>query len=94
MQARKEVAASREAAAAQPPRPVYPSRVDKDWRPANAPPPFRVDAQPAPDIAWVAWVGAAVSPEMAPARPYYLRAPDAKLPADPLPKASLPTPAS
>jgi hypothetical protein len=39
MQARKEVAASREAAAAQPPRQVYPSHVDKDWRPANAPPP-------------------------------------------------------
>jgi tRNA threonylcarbamoyladenosine biosynthesis protein TsaB len=26
----------------------------------------------------VAWLGAAVSPESAPARPYYLRAPDAK----------------
>ena len=46
--------------------------------PAEAPPPFRIDPQPAPDIAWVAWLGAAVSPEMAPARPYYLRAPDAK----------------
>lgn len=46
--------------------------------PADAPPPFKVDAQPAPDIAWVAWLGAAVSPESAPARPYYLRAPDAK----------------
>jgi tRNA threonylcarbamoyladenosine biosynthesis protein TsaB len=53
--------------------------------PAEAPPPFRVDAQPAPDIAWVAWLGAAVSPEMAPARPLYLRAPDAKPPTkDPL----------
>jgi tRNA threonylcarbamoyladenosine biosynthesis protein TsaB len=53
--------------------------------PAEAPPPFRVDAQPAPDIAWVAWLGAAVSPEMAPARPFYLRAPDAKPPKkDPL----------
>jgi tRNA threonylcarbamoyladenosine biosynthesis protein TsaB len=48
--------------------------------PADAPPPFRVDAQPAPDIAWVAWLGAAVSPNAAPARPFYLRAPDAKLP--------------
>ena len=46
--------------------------------PADAPPPFRVDAQAAPDIAWVAWLGAAVSPDMAPARPFYLRAPDAK----------------
>jgi tRNA threonylcarbamoyladenosine biosynthesis protein TsaB len=70
------------------------ARILADRWPALAPPPVRVDAQPAPDIAWVAWVGAAVSPEMAPARPYYLRAPDAKLPADPLPKASLPTPAS
>jgi tRNA threonylcarbamoyladenosine biosynthesis protein TsaB len=46
--------------------------------PAHAAPPVRVDAQAAPDIAWVAWLGAAVSPESAPARPYYLRAPDAK----------------
>jgi tRNA threonylcarbamoyladenosine biosynthesis protein TsaB len=46
--------------------------------PADAPPPFAIDPRPAPDIGWVAWLGAAVSPEMAPARPYYLRAPDAK----------------
>jgi tRNA threonylcarbamoyladenosine biosynthesis protein TsaB len=46
--------------------------------PAEAPPPFKVDANAAPDIAWVAWVGAAVRPDTAPARPYYLRAPDAK----------------
>jgi tRNA threonylcarbamoyladenosine biosynthesis protein TsaB len=52
------------------------------WRP-QAPPPFKVDQQPAPDIAWVAWIGAAVSPESAPARPYYLRAPDAKPPSNP-----------
>ena len=45
--------------------------------PADAPP-MRVIQQPAPDINWVAWVGAAVSPDNAPARPYYLRAPDAK----------------
>jgi tRNA threonylcarbamoyladenosine biosynthesis protein TsaB len=63
-----------------------------DRWPADAPPPFRVDAQPAPDIAWVAWVGAAVSPDSAPARPYYLRAPDAKLPGPPGPKASPPAP--
>ena len=50
--------------------------------------PFSVDAQPAPDIAWVAWLGAAVSPDTAPARPFYLRAPDAKLPNDPLQRAS------
>jgi tRNA threonylcarbamoyladenosine biosynthesis protein TsaB len=52
--------------------------------PADAPAPFKVDPQPAPDIAWVAWVGAAVSPENAPARPYYLRAPDAKPSVSPL----------
>jgi len=38
--------------------------------------PFKVDAAPAPDITWVAWLGAAVSPNTAPARPFYLRAPD------------------
>jgi tRNA threonylcarbamoyladenosine biosynthesis protein TsaB len=49
-----------------------------DRWPAHALPPFKVDPQPAPDIAWVAWLGAAVSPNTAPARPFYLRAPDAK----------------
>lgn len=53
-----------------------------DRWPANAPAPFRVDGAAAPDIAWVAWLGAAVNPENAPARPYYLRAPDAKPPKD------------
>jgi tRNA threonylcarbamoyladenosine biosynthesis protein TsaB len=52
--------------------------------PADAPPPFQIDQQAAPDITWVAWMGAAVDPERAPARPYYLRAPDAKPPKDPL----------
>jgi tRNA threonylcarbamoyladenosine biosynthesis protein TsaB len=47
------------------------------WK-ADAPPPFKVESQPAPDIAWVAWLGAAASPNSAPARPFYLRAPDAK----------------
>jgi tRNA threonylcarbamoyladenosine biosynthesis protein TsaB len=55
-----------------------------DRWPADAPAPFKVDAQPAPDIAWVGWLGAAVSPDTAPARPFYLRAPDAK------PAAALP----
>lgn len=62
-----------------------------DRWPAHAAPPFKVDPQPAPDISWVAWVGAAVSPETAPARPYYLRAPDAKPPKNPLHDASRPT---
>ena len=61
-----------------------------DRWPTDALPPFRVDAQPAPDIVWVAWLGAAVNPDTAPARPYYLRAPDAKLPKDRLQKASQP----
>jgi len=59
--------------------------------PAEALPPFKVDAQSAPDIAWVAWLGAAVTADTAPARPFYLRAPDAKIPKDPLPKASQPS---
>jgi tRNA threonylcarbamoyladenosine biosynthesis protein TsaB len=67
------------------------SMLAERWK-ADAPPPFKVDAQPAPDIAWVAWLGAAVSPDTAPARPFYLRAPDAKPPNDPLQKASQPSP--
>ncbi len=61
-----------------------------DRWPTDALPPFRVDAQPAPDIEWVAWLGAAVNPDTAPARPYYLRAPDAKLPKDRLQQTSQP----
>ena len=68
------------------------ARIVADRWPADAPPPFKVEAQAAPDIAWVAWLGAAVSPNTAPARPFYLRAPDAKPPKDPLPKASQPSP--
>ena len=49
-----------------------------DRWPKDAPQPVQVDAQAAPDISWVAWLGAAVSPDTAPARPLYLRAPDAK----------------
>jgi len=62
-----------------------------DRWPAHAAPPFKVDAQPAPDIAWVAWLGAAVSPNAAPARPFYLRAPDAKPTKDPLQKTAPPS---
>ena len=58
------------------------------WHPEA--PPFKVDAQPAPDITWVAWLGAAVSPDTAPARPYYLRAPDAKPPKNLLQQTSQP----
>jgi tRNA threonylcarbamoyladenosine biosynthesis protein TsaB len=59
--------------------------------PAHAAPPFKVDSQPAPDIAWVAWLGAAINPESAPARPYYLREPDAKPAKDMALTASQPT---
>jgi tRNA threonylcarbamoyladenosine biosynthesis protein TsaB len=51
--------------------------------PIDAPQPVAIDEQAAPDIAWVAWLGAAVDPQTALARPFYLRAPDAK------PQASL-----
>jgi tRNA threonylcarbamoyladenosine biosynthesis protein TsaB len=67
------------------------ARLLADRWPSDALPPFAVDAQAAPDIAWVAWLGAAASPDHAPARPFYLRAPDAKLPKEALPKASQPT---
>jgi tRNA threonylcarbamoyladenosine biosynthesis protein TsaB len=66
------------------------ARLLADRWPKDARPPFRVDPLAAPDITWVAWLGAAVNPETAPARPYYLRAPDAKPPKDMLPKAAQP----
>lgn len=52
--------------------------------PEDAPPPVLVREAPAPDIAWVGWLGAAVSVGSAPARPFYLRAPDAKPQSSPL----------
>jgi tRNA threonylcarbamoyladenosine biosynthesis protein TsaB len=58
--------------------------------PSQAAAPFRVDMQTAPDIAWVGWLGAAVSPGTAPARPFYLRAPDAKPPKEQLARATPP----
>jgi tRNA threonylcarbamoyladenosine biosynthesis protein TsaB len=68
------------------------AKILSDRWPAQALPPFKVDPQPAPDIAWVAWLGAAVSPDAAPARPFYLRAPDAKPSLkDPLPRAVQPS---
>jgi tRNA threonylcarbamoyladenosine biosynthesis protein TsaB len=66
------------------------ARILAERWPADAPPPVKVDPQPAPDIAWVAWIGAAVDPDVALARPFYLRAPDAKPPKDPMPQASQP----
>jgi tRNA threonylcarbamoyladenosine biosynthesis protein TsaB len=49
----------------------------ENW-PLHAVPQFKAEPQAAPDIAWVGWLGAAVIPNTAPARPFYLRAPDAK----------------
>ena len=57
--------------------------------PADAPP-VQVDAQPAPEISWLAWLGVAVDPETALARPYYLRAPDAKPQLGAVPHAEAP----
>jgi tRNA threonylcarbamoyladenosine biosynthesis protein TsaB len=54
------------------------AKILADRWPADAPPPFKVEPLTAPDITWVAWLGAAVNPDTAPARPFYLRAPDAK----------------
>jgi len=67
------------------------ARILADRWPPDAPPPFKVDALPAPNIAWVGWLGAAVSPDTAPARPFYLREPDAKPSRDLLHKAAQPT---
>jgi tRNA threonylcarbamoyladenosine biosynthesis protein TsaB len=52
--------------------------------PAGVVQPVQVDTQPAPDIAWVAWLGAAADPDKAHARPLYLRPPDAKPQVSPL----------
>jgi tRNA threonylcarbamoyladenosine biosynthesis protein TsaB len=56
--------------------------------PKEAAPPVKVDQQAAPDIGWVAWLAAAVDPGVATPRPFYLRAPDAKPPADRLAHAT------
>jgi tRNA threonylcarbamoyladenosine biosynthesis protein TsaB len=64
------------------------ARILADRWPARALLPVQVDNQPAPDITWVAWLGAAVNPDTAPPRPYYLRPPDAKPQIDPLRKSA------
>ena len=86
-----EPASSRDAARFSAPHLVgNAARILADRWPADAAPPFKIDQQAAPDIAWVAWLGAAVDPESSPARPYYLRAPDAKPPKDLLSGAAQP----
>lgn len=54
------------------------ARLLADRWPSNVPAPALVDPKPGPDIAWVAWLGAATGPDSAPAKPFYLRPPDAK----------------
>jgi tRNA threonylcarbamoyladenosine biosynthesis protein TsaB len=59
------------------------AKILADRWPEDAPQPIAVEMQPAPDITWVAWLGVAADPDVAPARPFYLRAPDAKPAATP-----------
>lgn len=60
-----------------------------DRWPSDVASPVLADMKPAPDIAFVGWLGAAVDDLLtSPARPYYLRAPDAKPQTDPLQKAA------
>jgi tRNA threonylcarbamoyl adenosine modification protein YeaZ len=59
--------------------------------PAALPAPISVKTRPAPEIDWVGWLGAAADPAHARARPFYLRAPDAK-PQVILPQANLSRP--
>ena len=47
------------------------------WPPGERAPSF-VDTLPAPDVAWVARLGAVADPALAEAKPLYLRPPDAK----------------
>jgi tRNA threonylcarbamoyladenosine biosynthesis protein TsaB len=48
------------------------------WPSADLPAPLLVDARVAPDIAWVARIGAKAPADRAPPRPLYLRPPDAR----------------
>lgn len=66
------------------------ARILTDRWPQDAPQPLTVDALSAPDIGWVAWLGAAADPVANPARPFYLKAPDAKPAAPPLAQAVAP----
>jgi tRNA threonylcarbamoyladenosine biosynthesis protein TsaB len=46
--------------------------------PAGKTPPAMIEPRPAPDVAWVARLGAAATESNSPPRPLYLRAPDAQ----------------
>jgi tRNA threonylcarbamoyladenosine biosynthesis protein TsaB len=54
------------------------ARAVADGLAKSAPVPPTVDQRDAPDIAWVAQIGAVTSEEKSPPRPFYLRAPDAQ----------------
>jgi tRNA threonylcarbamoyladenosine biosynthesis protein TsaB len=51
--------------------------VAAQW-PANEPPPVLVEQLSAPDIGWIARLGAAAAEGHGPPKPLYLRAPDAQ----------------
>jgi tRNA threonylcarbamoyladenosine biosynthesis protein TsaB len=67
--------------------------VAERW-PTTAMPPLTVNAEPAPDIDWVAWLGAAADPDAAPPRPFYLRPPDTKPSQERPPQPARPTTSS
>lgn len=58
--------------------------------PTQGPRPLHLRKELTPDIEWVARLGAAASPEHAPAKPLYLRQPDAKPAAPRLPASFVP----
>jgi tRNA threonylcarbamoyladenosine biosynthesis protein TsaB len=49
-----------------------------DRLPKGAPAPLRIDAREAPDIVWIARMGAVLPEGQSPPKPQYLRAPDAQ----------------
>jgi tRNA threonylcarbamoyladenosine biosynthesis protein TsaB len=51
--------------------------IARSW-PKDEPPPALIDQRAAPDIAWIARLGAAASKVEGPPKPLYLRAPDAQ----------------
>jgi tRNA threonylcarbamoyladenosine biosynthesis protein TsaB len=53
------------------------ARLAEAW-PSGEPPPSLIDQRRAPDIAWIARLGAAAADGESPPKPLYLRAPDAR----------------
>jgi tRNA threonylcarbamoyladenosine biosynthesis protein TsaB len=54
------------------------ARLLADHWPEDRPTPLDIDVKDAPEIDWVAQLGAVADPQLAPAKPVYLRAPDAR----------------